>query len=113
MSGALSDEVFQAYMVHSKVPAWARHYARRIRQMDELDGLNDNDPDYHRYDCEYYKAVPLGARRLMIAVFCLAFVLCGAIFISFVAPNTVPSVLPPYFNENELTPAKPNTLRGS
>jgi hypothetical protein len=113
LRGALSDEVFQAYMVYSKVPAWARHYARRIRQMAELDGLNDNDPGYHRYDCEYYKAVPLGARRLAIAVFCLAFFLCGALFVSTVVPNSVTSVLPPFFNEKELLPTKPSSLRGS
>jgi len=109
----LSDEVFQAYMVHSQVPSWARHYARRINQIAELGGLDDNDPGYHRYDSEYYKALPLGARRLAIAVFCLAFVLCGAIFVGAVAPNSVTSVLPPYFNEDELVPAKPSALRGS
>lgn len=109
----LSDEIFQAYMIDSKVPSWARHYARRISQIAELGGLDDNDPGYHRYDSEYYKALPLGARRLAIAVFCLAFVMCGAIFVSVVAPNSVTSVLPPYFNEDELTPAKPSALRGS
>ena len=108
-----SDEIFQAYMVHNRVPAWARHYARRINQMAELGGLDDNDPAYHRYDSEYYKAVPLGARRLAVAVCCLAFVLFGAIFVSAVAPNSVTSILPPYFNENELMPAKPSALRGS
>jgi hypothetical protein len=113
LRGGLSDEIFQAYMVHSKVPAWARHYARRIHVLDELGSLDDNDPEYHRYDSEYYKAVPLGARRLAIAVICIAFVLGGAIFVGAVAPNSVTSILPPYFNENELMPAKPSALRGS
>ncbi len=113
LCGALSDEVFQAYMVRSNVPSWARHYARRICQMAELGGLDDNDPVYHRYDSEYYKAVPLGARRLAIAVFCIVFVLGGAIFVGAVAPKSVTSVLPPYFNEDELVPATPSELRGS
>jgi hypothetical protein len=113
LQGARSDEVFQAYMMRSKVPTWARHYARRVSQVAALGGLDDNDPAYHRYDSEYYKAVPLGARRLVIAVFCIAFVLGGAIFVGAVAPNAVTSVLPPYFNENELVPVKPSGLRGS
>ncbi len=113
LRGKLSDDIFQAYMVYSKVPVWARHYARRISLMAELEDLDDNDPGYHRYDSEYYKALPLGARRLAIAVFCLAFVLCGAIFVSAVVPNSVTSILPPYFNEKELTPANPSNLRGS
>jgi len=113
LRGRLSDQIFQAYMVDSRVPAWARHYARRISQMAELDGLDDNDPAYHRYDCDYYKELPLGARRLAIAVFCIAFFLCGAIFVSAIAPTSVTSILPPYFNEKELIPAKPGALRGS
>lgn len=113
LRGRLSDEVFQAYMMYSRVPAWARHYARRISLLAELGGLDDNDPAYHRYDSEYYRALPLGARRLAVAVFCIAFVLCGALFVSAVAPQTVTSILPPYFNEKELVPAKPGDLRGS
>jgi hypothetical protein len=107
------DAIFQAYMVHHKVPAWARSYARRISQMAELGGLDDHDPAYHRYDSEYYKALPLGARRLAIAVCCIAFAVFGAIFVSTLAPQTGTSILPPYFNEKELIPAKPSALRGS
>ena len=107
------DEIFRLYMVQSQVPAWARSYARRISQMAELGGLDDNDPAYHRYDSDYYKAMPLGARRLAIAVCCIAFAVFGAIFVSTLAPQASTSILPPYFNDKELTPAKPSSLRGS
>jgi hypothetical protein len=113
LQGGQCDVIFQAYMVQHRVPAWARSYARRISQMAELGGLDDHDPVYHRYDSEYYKALPLGARRLAIAVFCIAFAVFGAIFVSTLAPQTATSILPPYFNEKELTPAKPSALRGS
>lgn len=113
MGGDRCDEIFRLYMVQSRVPAWARSYARRISHMAELGGLDDNDPAYHRYDSDYYKAMPLGARRLAIAVCCIAFAVFGAIFVSTLVPQASTSILPPYFNDKELTPAKPGALRGS
>jgi hypothetical protein len=107
------DDVFRAYMVQHRVPAWARSYARRIAHLAELGGLDDHDPAYHRYDCEYYRALPLGLRRLAIAVCCIAFAVFGAIFISTLGGQTSTSILPPYFNEKELTPANPDAQRGS
>ena len=104
LEGRLSDQIFRAYMVHSRVPIWARHYARQIIERAEQGALDDWDPDYHRYDCEYYKALPLGARRLTIAVLCIGFVLVGGLLVGRLAALPVTSVLPPYFNEEELAP---------
>ncbi|HEX9790544.1 MAG TPA: hypothetical protein VGA60_07765 [Kiloniellales bacterium] len=113
LRGNKCDEIFRLYMVQSRVPAWARSYAKRISHIAELGGLDDHDPAYHRYDSEYYKALPRGVRRLAIAVCCIAFAVFGAIFFSTLVPQAGTSLLPPFFNEKELTPAKPSALRGS
>jgi hypothetical protein len=119
MSDKVGDAIFRSYMLSSEVPVWARHFARRIIDLDAKGELDDNDPAYHRYDAEYYKALPLGARRLAVAVACISFVVVGGILVGHFAPRSVTSVLPPYFNENELKPAiqqsdvRPGELRGS
>jgi hypothetical protein len=119
MSARTSDDIFRTYMLRGEVPGWARHYARRIIVKAELGDLEDHDPAYHRYDCDYYKALPLGARRLMWAVCCLTFVMAAILSVGLIAPVPVTSILPPYFTEKELAPApvgdahKSNDLSGS
>ena len=110
---AETNRLFADYMLRRQVPHWARHYARRIIVKDELGDLDDGNPAYHRYDSEYYKALPLGARRLALAVCCLVFVMGGVLFVGHVAPISVTSVLPPYFTEKELTPAPVGGIRRS
>jgi len=104
MPAPICDAIFHSYMLHSEVPAWARHYARRVIALAERDELDDNDPRYHVYDAEYYKALPLGARRLMVAVMCLAFVVVGGLAVGHFAPIKSTSLLPPYFDSKELAP---------
>ena len=43
MPEAASDGIFRAYMLHSQVPAWARHYVRRVYELDEAG-------EFQRYD---------------------------------------------------------------
>lgn len=104
MSRAASDAVFRAYMLRNEVPVWARHYARRVLELAERDDLDDRDPRYHVYDTEYYKALPLGARRLAVAVMCLAFVVVGGLAVGHLAPIKPTSLLPPYFDAKQLAP---------
>jgi hypothetical protein len=47
-----ASAVFDSFMIHSDVPGWALMYARKIEQLDQANQLDDNDPDYHRYDAE-------------------------------------------------------------
>ncbi len=105
MTEAESDNIFHLYMIEGQVTPWARHYARQIIAKDESGQLQDLSPGYHRYDSEYFRALPLGARRLGIAVACISFVVVGGILVGHLAPPAVTSVLPPYFNEDELRPA--------
>ncbi len=109
MPEAKNDAIFRAYMIEGQVPAWARHYARRVLELDDLD---DRDPRYHRYDVDYFKALPLGARRLALVVCGLAFLMVGALAVGYVAPVEVTSVLPPYFSEQELAPDENYAMRG-
>lgn len=106
MPEAVNDNVFRAYMLRGEVPVWARHYARRVIDLDTHDELDDRDPRYHRYDADYFKALPLGARRLALAVCCLVFFMVGAIAVGYVAPVEVTSLTPPFFSKQELAPNK-------
>lgn len=112
MPEAASDTIFRSYMVLSRVPAWARHYARRVIELDEAGKLDDSDPRYHRYDSDYFKAMPLGARRLVLALCCIGFVMGGGLFVGYLAPVKVTSILPPYFSEQELAPNANDAVRG-
>ncbi|MFB3089075.1 MAG: hypothetical protein ACE10E_12320 [Acidiferrobacterales bacterium] len=83
---------------------WARHFSRRIMRLDEDGGLDDFDPRYHRYDCEYNVPTPLDARRICFALGLVAMMVGGGVAIAnFEAePNT--SMFPPYFSDAELQP---------
>jgi hypothetical protein len=114
MPDSAIDRNFDRFIVKGHSPAWARGYAQRILDWDERGLLNDRDPDYHRYDSEYFKARPLGARRFAFAVACLLLVVGGGLLLSHFATNKGTSVLPPYFEEDELPRApSPTELRGS
>jgi len=104
MPGPVSDAIFRSYMLRSEVPAWARHYARRVIELAAHDDLDDRDPRYHVYDADYYKALPLGARRLAVAVMCIAFVVVGGLAVGHLAPVDSSSLLPPYFDAKQLQP---------
>ncbi len=112
MPEAASDGIFRAYLLHSQVPAWARHYVRRVYELDEAGELDDSDPRYHRYDADYFKALPLGARRLVIAVCGIAFVMVSGLAVGHLASKDVTSVLPPYFSEQEISRVENNSIQG-
>ncbi len=110
MSEEESNVTFQTYMIGALVPPWARHYARQIIARAERGDLEDSDPKFHRYDSEYFTAVPLGARRLAVAVTCLVVVVGGGLLVGHLAPAVSTSILPPYFDEEELTPGRDQDL---
>jgi hypothetical protein len=113
MLEAAKDTIFGSYMLRNQVPVWARHYARRVIELDEQDELDDRDPRYHRYDVDYFKAPPLGARRLIFAVCCIAFVMVGGLAVGqHLAPREVTSILPPYFSQEELSGDENDGVRG-
>ena len=98
----LTDRLFQAYMLHGQVPIWARNYATRIIRQDEIDLIDSCDPAYHRYDRDYVTHVPRGVRQFTYACLILASVFVVGIYVGQVAGVEATSVLPPYFEEEDL-----------
>lgn len=99
---ALSDRLFQDYMLRGEVRHWAREYALRIVRQDEIDLIDSRDPAYHRYDQNYVTHVPRGVQHFTLACLILASVFVVTIAVGKIAGVEATSVLPPYFDETEL-----------
>ncbi len=113
MPEQLCDNLFMAYMLHDKVPHWARHYARRILTLDRAGGLNDRDPAYHRYDSDYRSTVPQGVLKFCASVAIVTLFIGGILWVGhMMTDGGGVSVLPPYFEKKELSPKK-TPLSGS
>ena len=102
MPEGMIDRIFSGYMLRNEVPHWARHYARLILMRADLGTLDDNDPAYHRYDNDYRITVPKGVRHFCAAAGVLAFVMVTAIVLAEYAVDKPVSLLPPYFERDEL-----------
>ncbi len=102
MPDGMIDQVFADYMIRHQVPAWARHYARRILAEAEAGRISEIEPSYHRYDHNYVTHVPRGVRQFTLACMILAGVMVGAVLVGEVTSVEVTSVLPPYFERSDL-----------
>ena len=109
---ALVARLFTAYMLRNEVPHWARHYARRIVELDALGTLDDQEPSYHRYDVDYRTNVPKGLQRFCVAVALVVLSIGGSILVANKLVGSSASVLPPYFDENELKAPTANLIWG-
>ena len=99
-----TDRLFAAYMIHSQVPDWARHYAQRILERATMGALDIDNPAYHRYDPNYITHVPDGVRRFWLAIFWCASVIVGGVAISTLMVDEPASLLPPYFERSTVEP---------
>jgi hypothetical protein len=99
---ALSDRLFEDYMLRGEVRHWAREYALRIVRQDEIDLIDSSDPAYHRYDQNYVTHVPRGVQQFTVACLILASVFVVTIAVGKIAGVEATSILPPYFDETEL-----------
>ncbi len=99
---AMVSRLFAAYMLRNEVPHWARHYARLILMRDEQGTLAAHDARYHRYDHDYHTTVPYGVQRFCLVVGLLALALVSGIVIANRAAYKPTSLLPPFFERNEL-----------
>ena len=133
MPEAMNDQIFRTFMMQNQVPHWARHFARQIIDQEAQGTLDERSPYYHRYDSDYYRALPLGARRLVIAVCAIVLFVGGGILISHLTVTgsnrsaiSEPageeredrrrsmSITSPYWSEEELRPTRPKDgARGS
>lgn len=105
---ALVSKIFTSYMLHHRVPHWARHYARRIIDGYEKGELDDNAPGFHRYDHDYHTQVPRGVQRFCLAVAVVLVAVFGSIYIANQVVGTAASILPPYFEEKDLPQVAPD-----
>lgn len=104
---ALTDRLFADYMLRKQVPHWARHYARRIVDWNTRGILDADNRDYHRYDRAYSNTAPGGLRRFCIATAVLVIFVGGTLWVGHLATDgRSASILPPYFDNTELDPAR-------
>lgn len=106
---ALVDRLFTSYMLNNEVPHWARRYAREILADAEHGHYHDQDPAYHRYDADYRARVPHGTERFLRATGILVFIMVSVLVAAELSVGTPTTILPPYFEEEELRPG-PATL---
>ena len=109
---ALVARLFTAYMLRNEVPHWARHYARRIVELDGLGKLDEQEPSYHRYDVDYRTYAPKGLQRFCVAVAMVILTIGGSILVANKLVGSSASVLPPYFDERELKAPTANLMWG-
>jgi hypothetical protein len=103
MPSEQSDEMFRAYMMRSEIPNWAQAFARWVIRQDEIGLLQGDDPRFHRFDHDYVTMVPQGWRKFITASLLLLFFFVVALLAGEMTAVNVTSVLPPYFEEDELT----------
>ncbi len=100
------NRLFRTYMIEKAVPHWARHYARGIMALDDDGMLDDREPSYHRYDVDSRTRVSHGVRQFCLVVVAVTICIGGALWISYLTTGVSTSLLPPYFEEQELNPKR-------
>ena len=98
------DAVFDSFMIRSEVPGWALMYARKIEQLDQTGQLDDNDPNYHRYDIDPASIVTKLSPRtgFLAAVVFLAGSLGGAFALASQSAECA-GEFPPCLSSSEIT----------
>lgn len=100
-----ADRLFASYMMHDRVPPWARHFARHVFALDAAGTLDDRDPAWHRYDARYRGEQPIGLRRFCAASAIVIVCIGGGIWISHLSTDHTTQMFPPYLSDRELNPA--------
>ncbi len=102
MPADLCTSLFRAYMMYNEVPVWARHFARWVIRQEEIGEIDSQDAQFHRYDHDYVTYVPQGVRKFVVATMIVAFIMVTAILAGHLSGVESTSVLPPYFQKEEL-----------
>jgi hypothetical protein len=105
MPETLVGRLFTDYMLRDEVPPWARHYARLILLREDRGLLDYNDPAYHRYDHDYATTMPKGMKQFLAAAAVVTVTMVGAILAASSVQTQATSLLPPFFQRNELRPS--------
>lgn len=96
------DRLFETFMIRSQVPDWATHYALGILDLEQRGQLDARNPAYHVYDRRFVTHMPDGARHFAWAAMIIAILLSSGLYVSVLSVDEVTSVLPPYFERDEL-----------
>lgn len=67
------EAIFFDYLMKSKIPPWARHYARKIIAQDDAGALDYRDPLYHRFDPSSMRAESRRSGILKVAAVLFVF----------------------------------------
>lgn len=103
---ALVARLFSDYMLRNEVPHWARHYARLILAREERGLVDETDPIYHRYDPDYGIMETNRWQRFLGRVGVLVMLMVSGLVIAGMTETNPTTILPPYFDEDELTPSQ-------
>lgn len=109
----LVSRLFSKHMFRDEVPHWARHYARQILMSEQHGLLNCDDPTYHRYDHSYALQMPTGIRAFIAAGGIVAFTVAAMLLAATVYTAESTSLLPPYFQADELCDGAANSTESS
>ena len=105
MVEAEMNRLFSAYMIENAIPHWARDFARKILARAAAgDRSMEKDPAYHRYDTDFVTHVDEGKKKFVIASVAIAAIFVIAITAASMTNRTVTSILPPYFEVEDLLP---------
>ncbi|MAG97711.1 MAG: hypothetical protein QF797_15995 [Alphaproteobacteria bacterium] len=105
MDAQTIESMFGEFMVAGRTPHWVSRYAQSIIDLEASGRLDDRTSSYHRFDSDYYSPVPLGKLRFALAVTMIIGCVGGGIMVGQMANTNPTSVLPPYFDRNELPSA--------
>ena len=102
---------FNLYCVRSEVPPWLRHYARTIIEREARGELNEQDPEYHRFDRDYRdRRMPHGIRQFVVVVATIVVGVGGAIAFASITADCGASQYPPCFSHAELGEREDGTM---
>ena len=97
------DSLFNAYMINSEVPHWARHYARQIIRLEKSGRIAGQEARYHLYDNDYGpKAPPHGLRKFAVAAGIVLLVFGSGVAGAIMTTGTGATNFPPYVSEKDL-----------
>ncbi|MCZ6474019.1 MAG: hypothetical protein O6934_11320 [SAR324 cluster bacterium] len=95
------EQMFFDYLTENKLPPWARHYARRIIDLDDQGKLEHTDLHYHRYDVN--RADPLNIKKglttiIAVTLFMAAFLIISSILLDKSREDLPRCYFPPCIN---------------
>ncbi len=101
----LINSIFRDYTIRNIIPNWARHYARKITHLDNINQLNPLDTKYHIYDVEFGKPIgSKGTERFVWSVLGITVFFLFSFYMAIITVEEPATLLPPYFEKKNIYP---------